>query len=101
MVVARHAGIFWFTPLLLALLAVGTSFSGIGGPVYLTVALVLNALFLRGAWQISRRTEDDSEADNFKVERGFFKLSLALPLPAFWGDSGEALLKPYGLGGWS
>ena len=40
------------------------------------MALVLNALFLKGAVQIWRRDEDASEADNFKVEKSFFKLSL-------------------------
>ncbi|WP_170337537.1 heme o synthase [Ruegeria arenilitoris] len=86
---------------LLALLAVGTAFSGIGGPIYLAVAVVLNALFLRGAWAISRRTEDDAEADNFKVERSFFKLSLLYLFLHFGAILAEALLKPYGLGGWS
>ncbi|GAB4534291.1 MAG: heme o synthase [Ruegeria sp.] len=86
---------------LLALLAVGTAFSGIGGPIYLTVAVILNALFLRGAWAIARRTEDDAEADNFKVERSFFKLSLLYLFLHFGAILAEALLKPYGLGGWS
>ncbi|WP_170438237.1 heme o synthase [Ruegeria arenilitoris] len=86
---------------LLALLAVGTAFSGIGGPIYLAVAVVLNALFFRGAWAISRRTEDDAEADNFKVERSFFKLSLLYLFLHFGAILAEALLKPYGLGGWS
>ncbi|ATG34715.1 protoheme IX farnesyltransferase CtaB [Phaeobacter piscinae] len=85
---------------LLALLAVGTAFSGVGGPVYLGVALVLNALFLQGAWKISRRDEDDSEADNFKVERSFFKLSLLYLFLHFGAILAEAVLKPYGLGGW-
>ncbi len=85
---------------LLAVLAVGTAFSGIGGPLYLAVALVLNALFLHGAWKISRRDEDDSEADNFKVERSFFKLSLLYLFLHFGAILAEALLKPYGLGGW-
>ncbi|WP_170366653.1 heme o synthase [Ruegeria arenilitoris] len=86
---------------LLALLAVGTAFSGIGGPIYLAVAVVLNALFFRGAWAISRRTEDDAEADNFKVERSFFKLSLLYLFLHFGAILAEGLLKPYGLGGWS
>ncbi len=94
----RHILIY---TVLLALLAVGTAFSGIGGPVYLTVAVVMNALFLRGAWQIARRTEDDSEADDFKVERSFFKLSLLYLFLHFGAILAEALLKPYGLGGWS
>ncbi|MFW8595003.1 heme o synthase [Cribrihabitans neustonicus] len=85
---------------LLALLAVGTAFSGIGGPVYLAVAVVLNALFLQGAVKIWRRNEDDSEADNFKVERNFFKLSLLYLFLHFGAILAEALLKPYGLGGW-
>ena len=85
---------------LLALFAVGAAFSGIGGPIYLTVALVLNALFLHGAWKISRRNEDDSEADNFKVERSFFKLSLLYLFLHFGAVLVEALLKPFGLGGW-
>ena len=86
---------------LLAVLAVGTAFSGIGGPIYLTVAVILNALFLRGGWAIARRTEDDAEADNFKVERSFFKLSLLYLFLHFGAILAEALLKPYGLGGWS
>jgi protoheme IX farnesyltransferase len=86
--------------ILLALLAVGTAFSGVGGPIYLAVAVVLNALFLHGAWKISRRDENDSEADNFKVERSFFKLSLLYLFLHFGAILAEAVLKPYGLGGW-
>jgi len=85
---------------LLTLLAVATAFSGVGGPLYLAVALVLNAMFLIGAWKISRRTEADSEADNFKVERSFFKLSLLYLFLHFGAILAETLLKPYGLGGW-
>ncbi len=85
---------------LLAILAIGTSFSGIGGPLYLAVALVMNGLFLHGAWKITRRDEDDSEVDNFKVERSFFKLSLLYLFMHFGAIMAEALLKPYGMGGW-
>ncbi len=86
--------------LLLAVLAVGTAFTTVGGPVYLTVAVVLNALFIKGAWDIFRRDEDASEEDNFKVERSFFKLSLLYLFLHFGAIMVEALLKPYGLGGW-
>lgn len=61
---------------LLAIFTMALVFTPVGGPVYLVVATVLNALFLKGAWHIWRRNEDDSEADNFKVEKKFFKLSL-------------------------
>ncbi|MEZ5751543.1 MAG: heme o synthase [Paracoccaceae bacterium] len=63
--------------LLLAPLAVGTGFTAIGGPVYLAVAVVLNALFLIGAWRIWRRSEEAAEADKYAVEKKFFALSLA------------------------
>ncbi len=86
---------------LLAVLALGTAFSGIGGPVYLSVSLVLNALFLHGAWKISWRDEADSESDNFQVERAFFKLSLLYLFLHFGAILAEAVLKVYGLGGWA
>ncbi|GHG94361.1 heme o synthase [Pseudodonghicola xiamenensis] len=85
---------------LLVVFAVGAAFSGIGGPIYLAVSVVLNALFLRGAWRIFRRDEVASEADNFKVERGFFKLSLLYLFLHFGAILMEAVLKPYGFGGW-
>jgi len=57
--------------------ALGAAFTSIGGPVYLGVALVLNTLFLIGAWRIWRRPEDAAEADKYAVEKRFFGLSLA------------------------
>ena len=85
---------------LLAALALGTAFTAVGGPIYLVVALVLNALFLYGAWQIWRRDEAMSEADNFAVERRFFRLSLLYLALHFAAILAEAVLRPYGLGGW-
>ncbi len=85
---------------LLALLSLGAAFSGIGGPVYLAVAVVMNLLFLRGAIRIWRRDETVSETDNFACERAFFKLSLLYLFAHFGAILVEALLKPYGLGGW-
>jgi heme o synthase len=85
---------------LLSVIAVGAAFSAIGGPVYLATALVLNLLFLRGALRIWQRDEADSEADNFTVERGFFKLSLLYLFLHFSAILVEAVLRPYGLGGW-
>ncbi len=84
----------------LAILAVGTGFTAIGGPVYLAVAVVLNALFLKGAVDIWRRDEAASEADNFAVEKAFFKLSLLYLFLHFGAILAEAILKPFGLGGW-
>ncbi|MGH1578181.1 heme o synthase [Planktotalea sp.] len=86
--------------LLLAILAVGTAFTSVGGPIYLAVAVVLNALFIKGAWDIFRRNEEDSEADNFKAERSFFKLSLLYLFMHFGAILVEAILVRFGLGGW-
>lgn len=85
---------------LLAILAIGAGFSSFGGPLYLAVAVVLNALFLRGAVKIWRRDEVDSEADNFAIERGFFRLSLWYLFAHFGAILAEATLRPFGLGGW-
>ena len=85
----------------LAAFAIGAGFTGLGGPLYLTVSVVLNALFLLGALRIWRRDEAASEADNFAVERKFFRLSLLYLFLHFGAIAAEAMLKPYGLGGWS
>ncbi|WP_085309500.1 heme o synthase [Planktotalea arctica] len=86
--------------LLLAALAIGAGFTSIGGPVYLLTAVVLNALFIKGAWDIFRRDEVMSEADDFKAERGFFKLSLLYLFLHFGAILIEAVLQRFGLGGW-
>ncbi|WP_116599669.1 heme o synthase [Primorskyibacter marinus] len=87
--------------ILLAALAIGTGFTSVGGPVYLSVAVVLNALFLKGAVDIWRRDEDMSEADNFAAERKFFKLSLLYLFAHFGAILIEAGLSRFGLGGWA
>ncbi|WP_238365978.1 heme o synthase [Mesobacterium pallidum] len=85
---------------LLAVMTIAAAFTGIGGPVYLAVALVLNALFLKGAVDIWRRDEVASEADNFAVERRFFKLSLLYLFLHFGAILAEAVLTRFGMGGW-
>jgi len=85
---------------LLALLAVGTAFTAIGGWIYLVTALVLNALFLLGAWRIWQRDEATAEADSYLVERKFFRLSLFYLFLHFGAILVEASLRPWGLGGW-
>ena len=86
--------------LLLAVLAVAAGFTSIGGPVYLVVSAALNLMFVAGAIRIWRRDEAMSDADNFAVEKSFFKLSLLYLFLHFGAILAEALLKPYGLGGW-
>ena len=83
--------------ILLAALAIGTGFTSVGGPIYLAVALVLNGLFLKGAWDIFRRDETMSEADNFKTEKSFFKLSLLYLFAHFGAILVEAGLARFGI----
>ena len=82
-------------------LAIGLAFTSIGGVIYLTVALICNTIVLKDAIHIWRRDEQASEADNFEVERAFFKFSLLYLFAHFLAILAEALLVPYGLGGWS
>lgn len=84
---------------LLALIAVGTGFSAIGGLVYLSTAVVLNIWFVIGAVKIWRRSEAESAADQFLVERKFFKLSLFYLFALFLAILCEAGLDRYALGG--
>ena len=72
-VTRRH--IFAYT-LILAPFAVWLGLTSVGGPIYLGVAVVLNALFIWRGWQVMRRTDAQSYADGHKAEKSFFKLSL-------------------------
>ena len=96
---ATRAHILVYT-LLLAALAVGAGFTSIGGPVYLATAVVLNALFLKGAWAIWRRDEVMAEADKYKAERSFFKLSLLYLFAHFGAIALDTAMAPLGQGGW-
>ena len=96
---ATRKHIFVYT-LILVPCALALALSSIGGPVTLAAAIVLNALFIRGAYRILRRDEAVAEADRYKAERGFFKLSLAYLFLHFGALLVEASLKPFGLGGW-
>ncbi len=61
---------------LLAPVGVGLALTSVGGPVTLVAAVILNGLFLKGAFDIWRRDDAAAEADNYAVEKKFFKLSL-------------------------
>jgi protoheme IX farnesyltransferase len=87
---------------ILAALAIGMAFTSAGGPVYLFTALVLNAMFLKGAWEIYRRRTPDAEADSYRVEKRFFRLSLLYLFLHFGALLADATLTRLGLwGGWT
>ncbi|MFP1642829.1 heme o synthase [Pontitalea aquivivens] len=86
--------------LILAPVAVGTAFTTIGGPVYLLTSLVLNALFIRGAWAIRARDEAAAEADGYKAEKAFFRFSLLYLFAHFSALLADSALRAFGLGIW-
>lgn len=63
--------------LILAPVAILPGFTSIGGPVYLVGAVVLNLLFVIGAWRLWRRAEGVAEADRYRMEKRFFAFSIA------------------------
>ena len=91
-VTRRH--IFAYT-LVLAPFAIWLGLTSIGGPLYLAVAIVLNAMFIYGGWKILRRDEDIAIADHYAVEKRVFKFSLAYLFLHFL-----ALLVQSWMGGW-
>jgi len=56
--------------------ALALGLTSIGGPVYMALAVLLNAGFLLGAWRIAKRDDAQAEADKYATERGVFKFSL-------------------------
>ncbi|NND40508.1 MAG: protoheme IX farnesyltransferase [Boseongicola sp.] len=62
--------------ILLAPVAVGLALTSIGGPATLIVAVVLNLWFVKGAFDICCRDEVMAEADDYAVEKKFFRFSL-------------------------
>jgi heme o synthase len=52
------------------------AFTGIGGPVYLAGALLLNARLLSAAWRLWRRDAASAAADRHKAEKRFFGFSI-------------------------
>ncbi|MBC6437551.1 MAG: protoheme IX farnesyltransferase [Rhodobacteraceae bacterium] len=85
---------------LLVPVAIGAGFTLIGGPVYLAAAGILNALFLKGAWQIWHRDEVTAEADGYAVEKRVFRFSLFYLFLHFGALALEAGLRAAGMGGW-
>ena len=69
----------------------------IAGPVYLVTAVVLNLMFLQGAVAIWRRDDAAAEADQYKTEKSFFRLSLAYLFLHFGAIMADAMLRNWGL----
>ena len=85
--------------LLLVPVALALGFTGIGGPVYLAVALALNLWFVWGAVRIVRRDEVMAEADRYAVEKAVFRFSLLYLFAHFTALLVELVLHSSGFGG--
>jgi protoheme IX farnesyltransferase len=83
--------------ILLVPVALGLALTPVAGPLYFATALVLNAIFLKGAWDIWRRDEAMAEADNYAVEKRVFKFSLLYLFVHFGVLLIEAMLTRAGL----
>ena len=86
--------------ILLAPMALALAATSIGGPLYLAVSAVLNALFILGALRLWRRDEDAATADGYAAEKRFFRFSLIYLFVHFVALLAEAGLRVWGLGGW-
>lgn len=93
---ATRKQILIYTVLLMPVsLALG--FSAVGGGAYLALALWLNFRFVCGAVKLWQRREDAAEADRYKAERAFFRLSLLYLFGLFFGLLAEITLRHLGV----
>ena len=79
--------------LLLTPVALAPAFTAIGGVVYLGVAGLLSAQFLRLAYQVWRRDETVAEADGHRTEKRLFGVSIVYLFALFGALAIEALLR--------
>ena len=62
--------------LVLLPVSLGLGLTGIGGPVYMALAVALDIGLVLGALRLWRRDEDAAEADGYRAEKRFFAFSL-------------------------
>ena len=91
----RRQALLWAIGL--AGISLATAFSGLGGPLTLAVALVLNGMFLFHALLVWFRDDVASDADGHAAETAMFKWSLLYLFAPFAVFVAEAAL-PFG--GW-
>ena len=86
--------------IILVATSIGAGLTSLGGPVYLAMAVLMNAIVLKDAWAILRRDEEKAELDNYAVEKRFFKFSLLYLFLHFVAILAEAILHNLGFGAW-
>ena len=88
---AARGHIFGYS-LVLAAFALGAGLAGLGGPIYLISALLLNAGLLLGATRLWRRNDSLAKADAYAVEKRFFSFSILYLFMHFAAILADALL---------
>lgn len=94
---STRAHVWWYTVALVPF-SMALAFTSIGGPIYMAAAVILNLMFLRGAWSIWRRDEAVAEADRYRVEKSVFRFSLLYLFLLFVALLADAGLRV--MGGW-
>ena len=92
---ATRAHIFWYS-VVLTIFALAAALTGIGGYIYLAVAVICSVFLMKDAWIIWGRDEDIAEGDKYKVEIRFFKFTLLYLFALFLAILAESML---GFGG--
>lgn len=93
---STRAHVWWYTVLLVPF-SMALAFTSIGGPVYMAAAVILNLMFLRGAWSIWRRDEAVAEGDRYRVEKSVFRFSLLYLFLLFVALLADAALRAMGV----
>ena len=94
-VTRRH--ILAYTVLLLPI-AIAPAFTQIGGPLYFTIAVGFNAVFLFGAFRLWKRDDASADADSYRAEKRFFMFSILYLFVHFVALLAEAALRALDLG---
>ena len=84
--------IFVYT-LIQSAVAVSIAFTSIGGPLYFTIAIALNCLFIWNTIKIMYRSAEIAEGDNFLVEKRTFLFSIFYLFAHFSMIALEAVLR--------
>ena len=85
--------LIWLYTLALMPVTIAPAFTVAGGPIYLVMALVANAVFLQGAWRVARRGQDVAIADGYRAEKKLFGVSILYLFALFGAFIADAVLR--------
>jgi protoheme IX farnesyltransferase len=85
--------LIWLYTLVLMPVTIAPAFTVAGGPIYLAVALVANAVFLHGAWRVARRGKDVAIGDGYRAEKKLFGVSILYLFALFGAFITDAVLR--------